>query len=394
VRLVEGLAERFRLSVLARRIEGGVEISQETEAEFALKTGPSSRLRFARATFAEVWRRRAELDAVVVQGYGAAALAANVACRLAGLSSFMLVCSPVERYYLCRRLYAEPNRPFRRRELWALGALARFNAIVGSHYLVLSEHLAEVVRRHGGRRPVTVVPVYGVDTEIFSPAREPKDDARRRLGLPLDGSVIFFSSRVAPEKDTGTLLAAFRQLLDEGHDLWLLHRSGGYRAFVEEARRFGVDERVVATDAVHPHRGLADDYRASDLCVQASREEGLGFSPLEALACGVPVVAARVGGLRETIIEGETGWSYPVGDAVALARCVREALSDPAGATGRATRGRELVCTRYDRRAVFTRLEEIIGARPSEKGEEVSGQSERLDAGHQRRPLREEADSL
>jgi glycosyltransferase involved in cell wall biosynthesis len=214
------------------------------------------------------------------------------------------------------------------------------------------------------------------------------------LGLPLDGSVIFFSSRVAPEKDTGTLLAAFRQLLDEGHDLWLLHRSGGYRAFVEEARRFGVDERVVATDAVHPHRGLADDYRASDLCVQASREEGLGFSPLEALACGVPVVAARVGGLRETIIEGETGWSYPVGDAVALARCVREALSDPVGATYRATRGRELVCTRYDRRAVFTRLAEIIGARPSEKGEEVSGQSERLDAGHQRRPLREEADSL
>jgi glycosyltransferase involved in cell wall biosynthesis len=394
VRLVEGLAERFRLSVLARRIEGGVEISQETGAEFTLKTGPSSRIAFARAAFALVWRGRAELDAVVVQGYGAAALAANVACRLAGLRSFMLVCSPSERYYLCRRRHAEPGKPFRRRELLALVALARLNALVGSHYLVLSEHLAGVVRGHGRRRPVTVVPVYGVDTEIFSPAREPKGDVRRRLGLPSDGPVIFYSSRVAPEKDAETLLKAFRMLLDEGRDLWLLHRSGGHRAFVEEARKVGVGERVIATDAVHPHRGLADDYRASDLCVQASREEGLGFSPLEALACGVPVVAARVGGLRETIVEGETGWSYTAGDSAALARCISAALDDPAEAERRARKGRELVRERYDRRAVFARLEEVIGLRPSEKGEEVPGQGERLDSSHQRRPLREEADSL
>jgi glycosyltransferase involved in cell wall biosynthesis len=376
VRLVEGLAERFRLSVLARHIEGGVEISQETGAEFELKTGPASRLRFARAVFAEVRRRRADVDAVVVQGYGAAALAANLACALAGLPPFMLVCSPVERYYLCRRGHAEPGKPFRRRELLALGALARANALVGSHYLVLSEHLAGVVRRHGRRLPVTVVPVYGVDTEIFSPAREPKGEIRRRLGLPVEGSIIFFSSRVAPEKDAGTLLAAFRMLLEEGRDLWLLHRSGGHRAFTEEARRVGVEARVIATDAVHPHGGLADDYRASDLCVQASREEGLGFSPLEALACGVPVVAARVGGLQETIVGGETGWSYPPGDAAALAARIREALDDPAEAARRASAGRELVRARYDRRAVFARLEEVVGARTGEGVAEARGKSD------------------
>lgn len=360
VRLVEGLAERFELSVFARRIEGGVEISQETEAAFRVETGPGSRLGFARAVAAEVRRRRAELDAVVVQGYGAAALAANVACRLAGLPVFMLVCSPAERYYLCRRGHAEPGKPFRRRELLALGALARLNARVGAHYLVLSEHLAEVVRGHGGRRPLTVVPVYGVDTEIFSPAREPKALTRKRLGLPVGGSLVFFSSRVAPEKDAVTLLRAFRMLLEEGRDLRLLHRSGGHRAFASEAQRLGVADRVVATDAVHPHRGLADDYRASDLCVQASREEGLGFSPLEALACGVPVVAAAVGGLRETVIAGETGWSYAAGDADDLARSIRAALDDPEEAARRAARGRELVRARYERRAAFARLEEVI----------------------------------
>lgn len=373
VRLVEGLAERFELSVFARRIEGGVEISQATEASFETAVGPASRARFARAVFAEVRRRRDEVDAVIVQGYGAAALAANVACRLAGIPAFMLVCSPAERYYLCRREHADAGKPFRRRELFALGALARMNARAGYHYLVLGDHLAEVVRGHGGRRPVSVVPVYGVDTEIFSPAREPKRATRERLGLPAEGSLVFFSSRVAPEKDAETLLAAFRTLLEEGRDLWLLHRSGGHRAFLEDARRFGVAARVIATDAVHPHRGLADDYRASDLCVQASREEGLGFSPLEALACGTPVVAAAVGGLLETIRHGDTGWSYTAGDADALAACMREALDDAEECARRAARGRALVRERYERAEVFARLEEVIEARRCEKSEGVSG---------------------
>ncbi|HEX7313457.1 MAG TPA: glycosyltransferase family 4 protein [Pyrinomonadaceae bacterium] len=356
VRLVEGLAERYELSVLARRIVGGVEVSRAPEAEVRVKVGPASRLGFARAVFGELRARRAELDCALVQGYGAAALAANVAGRLFRLPVSMLVCSPVERYYLCRRARGERSKPFRRRELLALGALARANAHLGRHYVVLSQYLADVVRGHGTKRPVEVIPVYGVDTQLFSPARE-------RLELPRAGALIFFSSRVAPEKDAETLLAAVRRLLDEGYDLRLLHRSGGHRDFLETAARFGVAERVIATDAVHPHGQLPDDYRAADLCVQASREEGLGFSPLEALACGTPVVAASVGGLRETIIDGETGWSYTVGDAGDLARCIREALADPAEAARRAARGRAMVCEHYERGGVFRRLGEALDPR-------------------------------
>lgn len=365
VRLVEGLAKAFELTVLARRIEGGVEISHEEAAagEFALTVGPSSRAGFARLVWRTLRARRGEFDSVLVQGYGAAALAANLAGRVCRTRVYMLVCSPVELYYLCRRAHAEASKPFRRRELLALRMLARMNAVIGQHYFVLSQHLAEVVRGHGTRRPVEVLPLYGVDTEIFKPsATESKRATRERLGLPISGSLIFFSSRVAPEKDSETLLAAVRNLLDAGHDIWLLHRSGGHRAFLEDARRFGVDGRVNAADALHPHRELPDAYRASDLCVQASREEGLGFSPLEALACGAPVVAADVGGLRETIVDGETGWTYPVGNAQALARRIEEALGDKEESARRAARGRSLVQERFERRAVFARLCERLGA--------------------------------
>ncbi|HMF54992.1 MAG TPA: glycosyltransferase family 4 protein, partial [Pyrinomonadaceae bacterium] len=251
------------------------------------------------------------------------------------------------------------GKPFLRRELYILQALARINALVGRQYIVLSQHLAGIVRQHGARGSINVIPIYGVDTGVFHPPSESKSVIKARLGLPTTGALIFFSSRVAPEKDSETLLAAFRTLLDKGRDLWLLHRSGGYRDFIKDAERFGIAARVIATDAVHPHGQLSLDYQASDLCVQASREEGLGFSPLEALACEVPVIAATVGGLKETIIDGQTGWTYPVGDEDALAKCIEAALNDPAEAARRTAAGRKMVCAIYDERVVFEQLERM-----------------------------------
>ena len=361
VRLVEGLAVRAPLSILARRIPGGVEISHAPSRTVPTVVGPASRTAFARL----VWRTVRPLGPsyrVVVQGYGLAALAANLAGRLTGTPTFMLVCSPVERYYACRRGRAFPDKPYRRRELAALRAVARLNALAGHHYLVLSQHLADVVRGHGARQPISVVPIYGVDTTIFTPPLATTATLRRQRRLPESGGIVFFSSRVAPEKDAETMLAAMRRLLDGGRDLWLLHRSGGYLALDEAARKAGVATRVIATDAAHPHGGLAEDYQASDLCVQASREEGLGFSPLEALACEVPVVASAVGGLRETIVDGVTGWTYPPGDAAALARCIADALSHPEEAKRRARAGRVMVRERYERRMVFDRLMEVVRA--------------------------------
>ncbi|MEJ7810663.1 MAG: glycosyltransferase family 4 protein [Gemmatimonadaceae bacterium] len=362
VRMVDGLTEHFDVSIIARRITGGVEVNWEPRVAVPTTIGPSSRAGFARLVWRSL-RRRGGFDIVMVQGYGVAALVANVASRMSGTPTLMLVCSPVESYYRCRREHPEPGKPYRAGELAAARLLARVNGVVGRGYVVLSRHLAVVVRRHGTRRPVSVVPVYGIDTTYFTPAATPKTAIRAELGLPTTGALLFFSSRIAPEKDSETLLAAVRQLLDAGRDLWVLHRSGGYRAFLESARAVGVGERVIATDAVHPHRQLPRDYQATDLCVQASREEGLGFSPLEALACEVPVVATAVGGLRETIIDGETGWTYRAGDSVALAGAIEAALRDPAEARRRAANGRRMVCATYERALVFGRLEALVASR-------------------------------
>jgi glycosyltransferase involved in cell wall biosynthesis len=360
VRLVEGLAARFEIDVLARRIPGAVEVSRAPARAIRVEVGPSSRLAFARVVLARLRGARGRYGAALVQGYALAGLAANIATRFGGPPVTHLVCSPVESYYRCRRDAGDGAPPFRWGEYLGLVLLARTNARLARRYVVLSEHLRDVVRRHGTRAPVDVVPVYGVDPHVFRPTQEPRAVLRRRLGLPEEGAVALYSSRIAPEKDARTLLDAIRVLRERGRDVRVLNPSGGHAEFLAAAARLGVADLVIARDAVHPHRELPQFVQACDVCVQASREEGLGFSPLEALACGVPVVAAAVGGLRETIRDGETGWSYERGNASALASCISEVLDRPDEAARRTDAGMRMVAARYRSDAVFARLEALL----------------------------------
>ncbi len=297
---------------------------------------------------------------VIVQGYALAALVANLIGRLLGRPVTMLVCSPLEVYYRCREATRDPKKPFRNLEYRGLQLLAWLNARVGRHYVVLSRYLGDVVRAHGARGVIDVVPVYGVDLEVFSPSDRPPSSLRVALGLPSTGAVVLYSSRVAPEKDANTLLLALKALRESGTELWIVNRSGGHREFAERAAQLGVGDYVLVGDAVDPQSELSALYQAASLCVQASREEGLGFSPLEALACGTPVVATAVGGLLETIIDGQTGWTYPRGDARCLAEVLREALANPAEARRRTELGRELVRQRFERFMVFDRFMGVI----------------------------------
>ena len=360
VRLVEGLAKQFQITVFARRIQGGVEVSQRPSASVKVLRGPASHLKFAVAVFRFLRKHRLKFDFVIVQGYALAAVAANLVGFLSGIPTAMLVCSPTEVYYQLRQRYPQAGKSYRAHELWGVKALALINAFIGRHYIVLSHYLDRVVKSHGFRGKVDVVPVYGVDTRRFCPPAEPREHVKARLGLPVSGSLIFFSSRIAPEKDSETLLAAIQRLRRAGRDIWLLHRSGGFEQLRQKADLLGIGDRVIATAAVHPYRQLPQDYQASDICVQASRAEGLGFSPLEALACGVPVVATATGGMMETIVDGKTGWTYPVGDAEKLAHCLEEALDHPKEAARRAQAGRNMVQAKFEQRAVFEQLARLV----------------------------------
>lgn len=351
--MLDGLAPRVDLTVLVRHVPGGRAVSQSTNVQ--VETGSANRFVFALHVFRSLLARR--YDAVLVQGYGVSALAANLACRVRARPCWMLICSPVAEYYEARRA---AGRRCSRLTLSAIHALGWVNARVGRRFVVLSEYLRSVICAYASDPTVRIIPVYGVDAALFAPRTLDRAGLRASRGLPAIGTVIFNSSRVAPEKDTETLIEAFKQLVAENRDVYLLHRSGGHREFMRLAADAGIAGRVIATDAVDPRRELPLDYLAADLCVQASRAEGLGFSVLEAFASGTPVVATAVGGLKETVQDGVTGWTAPPGNADALAGALRQAIDRPDEARRRAAAGAALVRDRFDSRRAFDELADLL----------------------------------
>jgi len=350
VRMVEGLARNFRLTLLVRPAFRGKEISWPVAAgtPVSIEVGPPNRLEFAVHTLAWLVRHADEFDAVLVQNTGAAALAANLARRRTIVPTLLLVCSPSTAYFRCRRRKHEVSLPRYALGFAALEATWRLNAILTQRYVVLSDHLARTVAADGPARSERI-PLYGVDTSRFRPLPTvQRAGLRRELGLPEDAFVIFFSSRIAPEKDTETLLQAARILARPDDGLVLLNMSGGHREFLQRANSVGLEQYVRARDAVHPVYELPCYYQAADVCIQASLEEGLGFSPLEALACEVPVIASSVGGLKETIRNRETGLTFPAGNASRLAECIRYARDHPEKMRAMAQRGRMMVQEEFE----------------------------------------------
>jgi len=94
--------------------------------------------------------------------------------------------------------------------------------------------------------------------------------------------------------------------------------------FVRDA---GIADRVEFLGNVTPVEGVLG---AGDVFLLPSEEESFGLAALEAMACGVPVVASNAGGIPELVAHGHGGFTFPVGDTAAMAHQVVELLGDPA----------------------------------------------------------------
>jgi D-inositol-3-phosphate glycosyltransferase len=174
---------------------------------------------------------------------------------------------------------------------------------------------------------VTVVPC-GVDTLRFRPMK--RDRVRCKLDLPADEPIVLFVGRIEPLKGIDVAVRAVAQLPTparllvvggDGQD------AGRKDALLELASEFGVAGRVTFLDAI-PHADLPLYYNAADVCVVPSYYESFGLVALEAMSCGLPVVASRVGGLKETVIDGHTGYLVPWRCADSFAERLGLLLSD------------------------------------------------------------------
>jgi PEP-CTERM/exosortase A-associated glycosyltransferase len=189
----------------------------------------------------------------------------------------------------------------------------------------------DIIGRGIPESKVTVIP-NAVDIEAFAPGGAPDSDLRAKLGLRA-GPVLGFIGSFYAYEGLDVLLRALPRLKAVLPQLRLVLVGGGPQehALKGEARRLGMEDTVVFTGRV-PHDQVSRYYDLIDVLIYPRLSMRLTelvtpLKPLEAMAQGRLLIASDVGGHRELIRHGETGWLFRAGDAASLADGVEQMLA-------------------------------------------------------------------
>ncbi len=234
-------------------------------------------------------------------------------------------------------------------------AWERFNFAHAAHAIAGNHAAAQVLRAKGFAGPVTVIPQFGIDPQLFTLPALP-----RPAGRPF---TIGYAGGLVPEKGLDTLLQACIQLEDD----WRLQLAGSGAQLTELqnlAQGLGIGARVT-WQAKIPSTQMPGFYQSLDAFVLPSRTrpnwmEQFGRVLVEAMACGVPVVGSSSGEIP--FVLGDAGLIFPEGDAAGLAACLRKLQHDQALRESLAGRGRARVLEHYTQERIARETSDVYRA--------------------------------
>lgn len=182
------------------------------------------------------------------------------------------------------------------------------------------------------QRPSTVI-MHGINTDTFHPVQD-KQALRDELGLP-SGLLIGCFGRVRHQKGVDVLIDAALEVLPNYPDAQIIF-TGRTTSEHEQFKQEQIDKLTAAglADRVHfkgelDWESVVKYYQSVDLFIAPARTEGFGLTPLEAMACGVPVIATKAGAFEAQIDQSVTGRIVQQGEPAKLAEAMNEMLSDP-----------------------------------------------------------------
>jgi len=223
--------------------------------------------------------------------------------------------------------------------------------------ITVSNAAREVLAADGVPRSRMDLCFNGIDTSRFSP--RPKDSRTLdQLGLGRETFVIGLVARLGSKSvDAATLLHAFERLAARHPHARLLLVGRGAEGLARLAEQLGIADRVVLPGFVRDVRAMLS---VMDLYVQSNVMAALGTAIIEAMAMARPVVATRIGGHPEVVVDGQTGRLCPAGDPAAMAEVISSMIEAPPqqlAAMGR--KGRERAEELFDQERMVERIEEV-----------------------------------
>lgn len=227
-----------------------------------------------------------------------------------------------------------------------------------------------ILRAHTGGRPLdlpytTYVPP--VDTLLFASSPSARTSTRRSIGLPVDAPVVGSVANVNPDKGLEYFVRAASIIFRERPDAWFLLVGSQYDTHLDYAERLRSEVSLggIPTERfifAGPWPNIQDVYPALDVKLITSRSEGIATTAIEAMACGVPVIATAVGGLPEIVHDGRTGFVVPSRDPASLAERALRILDDSELRLRMSTAARQRAVNEFDVSVSVTRYVRVFEA--------------------------------
>lgn len=320
--LIRGLVERGHRCLIAGRpgsaflqADHGDAGLERIEAPFRGEIDPVTIVRLARA----VRERRVDiLHAHTSHAVTCACLARMLARR--------------GRVVASRRVDFPPNR----------NVFSRWKYRQPCRTIAISERIAEVLRAYGVDEGRLRTVHSGIDVERFdvSPL------TREELGVPGDAFLLGNVAALVDHKDQATLLDAMHVVVRDTPSAHLVIAGDGplREALLKQTKALDLDWNV---HFLGYRKDVPRILRTLDLFVMSSKEEGLGTSVLDAMACDVPVVATAGGGIPEMVRHHETGRLVPVQNPRELASCILQAIRNPNQSAMMAARAKTMLMEKF-----------------------------------------------
>ncbi|KAI9132266.1 glycosyltransferase [Acaryochloris sp. CCMEE 5410] len=212
---------------------------------------------------------------------------------------------------------------------------------------------------------IEVIPC-GTDTQRFQ--HQNSTALRQKLGIRDETKLILYVGRFDPRKGIETLVRAVGNPEVQHHQNVKLIIVGGSRSGEKDSQEqnriraivneLGLQDQVIFAGRID-HEHLSAYYTAADLCVVPSLYEPFGLVPIEAMACGTPVIASAVGGLKFTVVHGQTGLLVPPKAVDELAHAIDYLFSHPRELHIMGEAGRHRVTTQFSWPGVADQMDQL-----------------------------------